>query len=161
MLNFLIIIVAKYFYLISIFIVGVFFLKVKTLRKKQFATLAIPSLILTYLVAKLSGLFIKDPRPFVVEHIKPLIAHTADNGFPSDHTLLTMAIASIVFAYNKKLGIVLFVIGVLIGTARVLTNIHHPLDIIGATIIAIGVTAIVFFIEKNSIRNYGKINKRV
>ena len=148
MFNFLIIIVAKYFYLISILIAVIYFLKVNRHIKKQFAIFAISSFIVTYLVAKLSALFIKDPRPFIVEHVKPLIAHVADNGFPSDHTLLTMAIASVVFVYNRKLGIVLFVIASLIGTARVLAQIHHPLDIIGATVIAVGVTAIVFFTEK-------------
>lgn len=112
---------------------------------------------MAYLIAKISALFINDPRPFVARHIQPLIPHVADNGFPSDHTLLTMTIASIIYAYNKKLGVALFVIAGLIGITRVLANIHHPLDIIGATVIAIGATTIVFSIEKKLFKKSPKI----
>ena len=150
-MNELIILTAKYVFLISVsvyVIYGIILWKKNKKKLKQYLFLSVISFPLTLVIAKLSGLVIHDPRPFVVEHVKPLIAHAADNGFPSDHTLLTMAIASIVFVYNKKLGIVLFTIASLIGTARVLAQIHHPLDIIGATVIAIGTTTIVFFIEK-------------
>ena len=99
--------------------------------------LSLISFPLTYILAKIAGYIIYDPRPFVVEHIKPLIAHAADNGFPSDHTLLTSVIASVIFAYNKKLGMVLFAISIAIGSARVLAGIHHPLDIVGAMVISI------------------------
>ena len=99
--------------------------------------LSLISFPLTYILAKIAGYIIHDSRPFVVEHIKPLIAHAADNGFPSDHTLLTSVIASVIFAYNKKLGMVLFAISIAIGSARVLAGIHHPLDIVGAMVISI------------------------
>ena len=148
MFNLLIIFVAEYFYLVSVLGFILYFLQSKRALKKSILILGIPSFLLSYIVAKLLALFINDPRPFVVDHIKPLILHAPDNGFPSDHTLLTMTIASIIFVYNKKLGIGLFIIALLIGVARVLAHIHHPLDIIGAAIIAVGATSIVYFLEK-------------
>ena len=105
------------------------------------AILTIVSFPLTYIVAKISSVFVNDPRPFVVEHTKPLISHVADNGFPSDHVLLAMAITVVIFTFHKKLGIALFVITILIGAARVAAGVHHPLDIFGSMVIAIFVTA--------------------
>lgn len=78
-----------------------------------------------------------DPRPFVVEHIKPMFAHRADNGFPSDHTALTMVIAATVWLYRKWLGFMLAVFSVLVGTARVLAHVHHTVDIAGAIAFAV------------------------
>lgn len=146
MMNLLIVLAAKYLFLISILILAVYFLKTKF--KKQFAILTLTSFALSFVIAKSSSIFIKDPRPFMVENVKPLIAHTAGNGFPSDHTLLTMAIASIIFTYNKKLGIVLFIIALLVGIARVLAKVHHPVDIAGSIIIATVSTYIAYLVTK-------------
>lgn len=138
-MNLIIIFFATNVFLIS---VAIFVLYVGYLWRKNRAKclslmkLSFVSFPFTYILAKISGVFIHDPRPFVVEHIKPLIAHAADNGFPSDHTLLTSVIASVIFAYNKKLGMVLFAISIAIGGARVLAGIHHPLDIVGAMVIS-------------------------
>ncbi|HWY79170.1 MAG TPA: phosphatase PAP2 family protein [Candidatus Sulfotelmatobacter sp.] len=151
-MNTIIIICANYLYLLSI-ILSLFILW-KTTKKVRISiiTLSVLSLPLAFILAKVAGYFIYDPRPFVTEHIKPLIAHTADNGFPSDHTLLTMTIASIIFAYHKKLGITLFAISLLTGTARILAHVHHLFDIIGATAIAIVATTVIFLIKKTFLR---------
>jgi undecaprenyl-diphosphatase len=60
----------------------------------------------------------------------------ADNGFPSDHTLLATAIAFAIFHFNKKLGLFLFLLAVLVGVARILAGVHHAADIAGSLIIA-------------------------
>ena len=41
--------------------------------------------LLTVGVVKLAGALYAHPRPFVVFHAAPLVAHAADNAFPSDH----------------------------------------------------------------------------
>lgn len=115
---------------------GFFFTLSKPIKKK-FATFTLISFGLSFALAKLLGAFFNDPRPFVSDHITPLIAHVADNGFPSDHTLLTMTIAAVVFFYNRKLGVVLGIISFIVGYARVLAGIHHSIDILGAMIIAV------------------------
>ena len=152
MMSLLIILSAKYLFIVSILIALLYFLKTDKKNKKSLFFLALLSFPFSFIIAKILALFINDPRPFVVEHIRPLISHIADNGFPSDHTLLTMTIASVIFVFNKKLGIVLFMIALFVGIARILAQIHHPLDIIGATLIAIGATAIAFFLEKRFLK---------
>lgn len=98
------------------------------------AVIAFP---ISYLGAKILGKFYYSARPFVVENIKPLVAHAANNGFPSDHTLLTMTVAAIVFYFNKKVGLVLALLAILVGYARIAARIHHQIDIWGAVFVAI------------------------
>lgn len=104
-------------------------------RWQSFVVLGIAGVIGLALIF-IGGRIYDDPRPFVVEHIKPMFPHPADNGFPSDHTALTMVIAGAVWLYRKWLGYVLALLSVLVGTARVLAHVHHTVDIAGAIVIA-------------------------
>lgn len=142
----LIVFCAKYLYLICIALFFVALWKLDAKKRIDAILLSVFSFPFALLVGKILNHLIQDPRPFVVEHVTPLVAHAPDNGFPSDHTLLTMTIAAIIFAYNKKFGSILFILALLVGVSRVLAKIHHPLDIIGSTLIAIVTTAIVYFI---------------
>lgn len=141
-MDLLIIVVAKYFYVVVVLIAAFYVLTLSKIRKIQLLKLSLLTLPLAYIISKILKHFIYDPRPFVVEHVRPLIAHVPDNGFPSDHTLLTMTIASIIFVYNRTLGFVLGGLAIAIGISRVAARVHHPLDIIGSVVIAIGATAI-------------------
>lgn len=152
-MNLIIIIIAQYFIVVPALIALWYIWKIDKKRKIQLAKLSILSLPFSYITAKILQRFINDPRPFVVNHtIKPLFHHAIDNGFPSDHTLLTMTIAAIIFAYNKKLGILLAIFSLAIGFARVAAGVHHPLDIIGAAVIAIVTTAISYIILRKLIK---------
>ncbi len=75
-----------------------------------------------------------DPRPFVVDHTTPLIAHGADNGFPSDHTALATAVAAVTFAWHRRSGAVLLAVAVVLGAARVAAHVHHVPDILGGLV---------------------------
>lgn len=144
----LIIFCAKYLYLVIILIAicVVIFLSVDNKRQLfKFSLLAFP---LSFLVAKILNYFIYNVRPFVVEHIQPLIDHAADNGFPSDHTLLSATIASVIFVYSRKLGILLFCLTLIMGIARVLAKVHHPIDVFGSMAIAIFMSLISWLLLK-------------
>jgi undecaprenyl-diphosphatase len=92
--------------------------------------------ILALVLDLIAGDVYYDPRPFVTHHLVPIGTHTADNGFRSDHALLTSFLAFTLFHYSKRTGIFLFVIALLVSWARVAANIHSPLDIAGGFIIA-------------------------
>lgn len=107
-------------------------------RKKQkellvFVSIALP---IIYIVAKIGSLFYFDTRPFVVGPpaggFVPLIEHVADNGFPSDHTLLGAAVAMVIFFYNRKIGLILLNLALLVGISRILAGVHHATDILGS-----------------------------
>jgi undecaprenyl-diphosphatase len=136
------IIIAKYFIVISVLVSFVFWLKLVNREKKEFIILAILAGILALVLAKLSGKLFYDTRPFVAGHFTPYFSHGADNGFPSDHTLLTSLLAFVVMKYDRRVGYALLVIAVLVGLARVIAGVHHLVDIAGSIVIA-GVSVLV------------------
>ena len=144
-MNAFMILVAKYFFIIPVLMPIVYGLFQPRPVQKRMLLLAVISLPLTYIVAKIGSHFYFDPRPFVVMHVHPLIPHIADNGFPSDHELISAAFASILFVFNKKWGIVAFILAILIGYSRVYTLVHHPLDIVGSFVISIVVMVAVVY----------------
>lgn len=134
---------AKYLiFIILILAVGYFLTQSRSAQKNIFyyALLVLP---IAYIVAKVSSHFYFDPRPFVVGHFVPVIPHDPDNGFPSDHTLLAAAMALIVFRSNKKLGLALIFLTLVVGLARVYLGLHHVIDIIGSLIITIVVGVVI------------------
>jgi undecaprenyl-diphosphatase len=72
-----------------------------------------------------------DPRPFVVDGRPPLVPHGADNGFPSDHTTMAAAIAGVVLAFRRRIGIALLLGAALVGASRVTVHVHHVPDVVG------------------------------
>ncbi len=87
------------------------------------------SLPITYIFGTIGGMLYNNPRPFVTEGITPLIAHTANNGFPSDHALAAFAIAAVFFAVDRKKATVLFALAVIVAFSRVFVGVHHYLDV--------------------------------
>ncbi len=140
---------AKYLYLGVIAIAAGYTLLQPREKQKQIVLFAIISLPLAYIIAKLGSAFYYDPRPFVVGQFTPLIPHSPDNGFPSDHTLLTAAISSVLYAHSKKVGATLWMLTLAVGISRVAAGIHHPVDIIGSIVIAAAAAyAVQFFLKK-------------
>lgn len=93
--------------------------------------------VFSYLLFRIIVAFYYSPRPFVESSITPLIVHSGDNGFPSDHTLVAAIIATTIFPYHKKIGAVLWAIALLVGFARVYAGIHHTVDVLGSVAIAL------------------------
>lgn len=111
----------------------------------SFAVQVIVTGVLAVVLAKLSKHFIDSPRPFVVGHFTPVIHATADNGFPSDHTLLSATLALLIVLVNRKLGFVALGVALLVGSARVALGVHSPIDIVGSFAIALIAAAMVAF----------------
>jgi undecaprenyl-diphosphatase len=70
-------------------------------------------------------------------HFTPLITHAADNGFPSDHTLLVAALAMTLWFYDKRLSWWVWLVAILVGLARVVSGVHYLTDIIGSIVIVL------------------------
>lgn len=136
-MNPLIIFGAKYLFLLDLLFFLVFFLLMSRARQKSLLILSATTFPMLYFISRLASYFYFNARPFVVGNFQPLISHSADNGFPSDHMLLTSAIAIIIYAYNKKLGVVAGMIAGLVGVSRVLAGVHHWLDIVASALIAV------------------------
>ena len=124
-----IVVVAQYFFLVSIAITAGVWFGLPAYRKWTLATAGLVGGLAGLGLIALAGGLYYDPRPFVVQHIHPLFAHAADNGFPSDHAALTMFLAVCVLFCSRPWGIVLAANALLVGAARVLAHVHSPLDI--------------------------------
>jgi undecaprenyl-diphosphatase len=145
-MNELIIICANYLFVASLAATAVYWWRLPRPDKKPFLLLLVLAGVLSYALAKLSGHFIYDARPFVSDHITPLIPHANDNGFPSDHTLLTSWLAFVVLVYSRKWGVALLVVAAVVGMSRVAAGIHHPLDIAGALVVTGVATWLAWFV---------------
>lgn len=77
-------------------------------------------------------------RPFQVnsESVRVIIP-LANGGFPSGHTAAAFALALTIWKHDKKAGIVFLVSAVVVGIARVLANVHYPVDILGGAVLGI------------------------
>ncbi len=157
----LIIFGAKYAYLIIVVVALWYVYQQPKERRYRMLLCTLLALPISYVVAKIGSIFYFDPRPFVVESFTPLLPHVADNGFPSDHTLLSAAIASVVYFFNRKLGIFLFILALLVGVSRVAAGIHHVVDILGSLGIAFAVTFLVFRFVFSDIWKYWSIKNLI
>ncbi|MCL4392384.1 phosphatase PAP2 family protein [Patescibacteria group bacterium] len=160
-MNHIIIYTAEYLYLVVLLVAAIFFFKQPRKIQKSMIVCGVIIAPVSYILAKIGSHLYYDTRPFVVGHFTPLIAHAADNGFPSDHMLLVSAVAMIVTFYNKRLGAVLWVLALFVGIARVLSGVHHVTDIVGSIVFVLIAAAIYYFTvgkkqierEKNPLEN--------
>lgn len=129
--------IAQYLYLFSIAAAATYFLLRARPVQKSMIRCGIIVVLCAYVISRIVAYLYYDPRPFVVGHFVPLIAHAADNGFPSDHVLLTGTIAAALWFYNKKLSGIVWAIAFLIGWARVYAGVHHAADIVGSIVIVL------------------------
>ena len=132
----LVIFVAKYFIVLSVGIAAYAWWQLNRAQKKAYILLAIVAGILSLLFAKASSKLYYDPRPFITGHFTPYFPHGNDNGFPSDHTLLSSFLAWLTLCYSRRLGWLMLLISVLIGGARVIARVHHVTDVVGAIMLS-------------------------
>ena len=122
-------------YLPFIFIFWLLYLWLKRdNRYKNLALYSVYSAISGLLLNFLITIFYFHPRPFMVPVGKLLIQHRPDASFPSDHTTFMLSIA-FMLSYVKETkisGLILLVLGLMGGLARIFCGLHFPLDIIGS-----------------------------
>lgn len=139
----LIIIGAKYLWIASVAVALFAFYKSES--KTRFFKFGVLLLPLSYITGLIGRSLYYNPRPFVVDGVAPLIEHAADNGFPSDHTLLVATLAALVTVFDRKLGVVLWIIAAIVATSRVLAGVHHGVDVVASGAISIAVALVIYF----------------
>lgn len=105
-------------------------------RRRKLLYVLAGALPLGYALARLAGLLYGHQQPFAEEGFSPLIAHDIDNSFPSDHTLIGGVFASVAFLADRRIGLVLWALTLLVGLARVLAGLHWAVDIAAAVALA-------------------------
>lgn len=120
---------AKYLFVVPLLLLAAVFLREGGANRRVLVLRAVLVLVVSVVLAKGGGALYEEPRPFVVRQVAPLIPHAADNGFPSDHTLLSFACAFLLLPFEKRMGIVAVAAACGVGWGRVASLLHSPLDI--------------------------------
>ena len=135
-MNALIIFCAKYLFALAPLTVLWTLWKASSEERRTLLLRGVIVIGLAILLAKGGGALYNEPRPFVVYHIVPLIPHEADNGFPSDHTLLTFACAFLLLPFSRPAAGIAALVAAAVGAARIASSLHSPLDIIASVLMA-------------------------
>jgi undecaprenyl-diphosphatase len=83
----------------------------------------------TIALVKIAGTLFVEPRPFVVEHLHPLVAHAPDNAFPSDHLAACGLACAYLFVRSRVLAAAALLTAGAIAYARVAAHLHWPPDV--------------------------------
>jgi len=85
----------------------------------------------------LKGVF-QTTRPFLVDGVAALTLTIPQSGaFPSNHTAVAFALATTIWLHNRKVGWFYLISALVVGVARILANVHYPVDILGGAILGI------------------------
>lgn len=103
--------------------------------KKAVIIFAVPTF--AWMFAHFLKDILKQPRPFqVLERVSPLVQGSdLFQAFPSGHATFFGALATSVFFYNKKAGIIIALCAFLVGIARIMAGIHWPSDILAGWVL--------------------------
>jgi len=135
-------------YLIAVFLLLVIieFKNIKFVYNTIVAVLG--SLAINYAIK----LFYFRPRPFVVYQVNLLIDHVESASFFSSHAAAAFAIAMCIFLYNRKSGILAFLIAFLISLARVFCGVHYPIDVITGALVGVASSYLIYKIFQKDIK---------
>lgn len=118
--------------------------------KKEQVMHALLASFIAFTVSQILKQLFHTVRPFQVDGLG-VMTLTIPSGFsfPSEHTAVAFALAFTIWLHDKKVGILFIILASLIGIARILANVHFPIDIIGGAIIG---TTVAVMIEKLHLR---------
>lgn len=112
--------------------------------KKEQVIHALFACLFAWTIAFLIKHFFPTFRPFVINGGSvDVFLRPTDGAFPSEHTTLAFALAVTVFMHDRKVGWFFLASALAIGIARVLANVHYPIDIVGGALLGTLVAVVV------------------
>ncbi|MEK7526623.1 MAG: phosphatase PAP2 family protein [Patescibacteria group bacterium] len=114
--------------------------------KKEQALHALLASALSWIAAGMLKDLFHTPRPFLLNSLPTKVFMTPiDGAFPSAHAATAFAMATTIWLHDKKWGIAYLSMALLIGIARVVGNVHFPVDILGGAVLG---SAVALTIER-------------
>lgn len=129
---------ARYFEYFLLFFLLLILLKNFNKYREMVVCSVLSALVSRFVIATLIRILWFRPRPFVNNAVNLLITYPSDKAsFPSGHASFYFALSTVIFLYNKKLGIFFYISTLLITLSRVFIGIHWPSDILAGALIGI------------------------
>lgn len=116
--------------------------------QQRMAVLAGISALIALGIAQSIAFLDPRPRPYLTHVAHLLIERSNDPSFPSDHATFSFAIATMIWLYNRKAGVILIGLAGLVGFSRVYVGTHYPMDVIGGAALGIVVSLITVHLSK-------------
>jgi len=114
--------------------------------KKEQVVHALLACAIAWSMAFLIKRFFPTLRPYMVNGRETdVFIRPTDGAFPSGHVVLSFALAVTIFMHDRKIGWWFLMGATLVGIARVLANVHYPIDIVGGAFLG---TIVAVIIEK-------------
>lgn len=123
-------------------------------KNKFFFLKLILSFIFTFIFIYLIKNLVFLNRPYqLINHAPPIIFIPSDSTFPSAHAAYASTLATTFYFYQKKLGIVFFILALIIGLARILAHVHYPIDVIFGLCLGAFIALLVHFALKSKLKS--------
>lgn len=96
------------------------------------------ALLIAVTLSYLIGLVWFRPRPFMVGLGHALVAHRPNSSFPSNHGIVFVCCAAVLFMVGRRAAAWVAVgCGIIIAWSRIYIGVHYPLDMVGSVIVAV------------------------
>lgn len=154
LLSILVWFLATYFiWLIFLVLIGLIVFSADKKQELGIVFYVLLSAVLARGITELIRFFYHKPRPFeVIGGIGKLFSEYSP-AFPSGHATFFFALATAVFLYHRKLGMIFFAMALVNSLARVASGVHWPSDILAGAAVGIITALILFkFFEKIRLR---------
>ena len=107
------------------------------IKKEQTLHALIASLI-AWLITEMIKSLVTSARPYTLNGFEPLtLTVPGGDGFPSSHAAVAFALAVTIWLHDKRVGIYYLIAAISVGIARIIANVHFPIDIIFGALIGI------------------------
>ena len=117
-------------------------------RPRGSIVLMIAAAVAAFGAVVVAGLAYHEARPFVALGVTPLVSHTPDNAFPSDHSAVAAYAATFAAFFDVRLGVVAWAGAIVLGLARMYCLLHTPVDVAGGWVLGALPAAIAGFLWK-------------
>lgn len=118
-----------------IFAFVLFFMWLRDYSYKKVIYQSVISIMINICINALINQMTFRPRPFMTRKANVLIPSKNDSTYISKHTLLTFAVSTTIYMYNKIYGFIMFGMSALTGLSRIWTGAHYPYDVIRSAFI--------------------------
>ncbi|MCM3161381.1 phosphatase PAP2 family protein [Metabacillus litoralis] len=106
-----------------------------TRSRKKLTYQTVISLVISTSVKALMNKIKYRPRPFVTRDANVLLPSKLDTTYLSKHSILSFAVSTMVYLYDRGIGKIMLAMSFLTAISRIWVGAHYPLDVVRSSIL--------------------------